>query len=70
MTLLILFITDDTCEIHVPGPVKTTAASDTIKDQTVISAAATKGDAPLIRWTKTHLARVKYKPSLAGVFAV
>ena len=41
--LLIVYITDDTCEIHVPGLVKDDGAGDTIKDQTVISAAATKG---------------------------
>ena len=37
--LLILYITDDTCEIYVPGPVKETGAGGTIKDQTIIKVA-------------------------------
>ena len=40
--MLILYITDDTCELHVPCPVKDDGAGGTIKDQTVISAAAIK----------------------------
>ena len=41
-----------------PILLKMTGAGGTIKDQIVISAAATKGGAPLIRWT--NLAHVKW----------
>ena len=53
-----------------PILLKTTGAGSTIKDQTVISAAATKGGAPLIRWTKLHLAHVKQLAIFSRIFAV